>query len=422
LKLLQKSSLYFIALLIPIFLGSAFIFHAIIHYEIDEDTDHYLMGQMTMAQQMLAHSDSARRVASFTQGEMTIRQLPARRKPAIFFSDSIGRDHRKRALPYRKITGYFEKDGAYYSIVVLHSKVRDEEVVEMIVKSLVIMFGLLLLGLLALNGILSRSLWRPFYTTLAQLEKMSFTQKTPTQFSSSSTREFNALNNALNRMVTKMFRDYENQKQFTENASHELQTPLAVIKSKTDLLLQSRSASEQDMMLITDIERAVSRLTHLNRSLLLLSKLENRQFDESTSIHLGTFFDRVMASFEDRILLKHIRVQKVYRDDVMVVMNAMTAEVLLSNLIQNAIRYNFSANGVIIIELTKSYFKISNTGAELRGDPQRLFDRFIKFNTNSESMGLGLSIVRQICEYYSFTIAYSYEKDFHHFTIRFPDR
>lgn len=377
---------------------------------------------MMMAKRKLAHSDSIRRLSSFTQGEITIRQVRTRKEPAVFFSDSVVRDHRKRDIPYRKITEYFEEDGNYYSIVVLHSKVRDEEVVEMIVKSLVIMFGLLLLGLLVLNGILSRSLWRPFYTTLTQLGKMSFTQKKPTQFSSSSTREFDALNNALNRMAGKMFRDYENQKQFTENASHELQTPLAVIKSKTDLLLQSRSASEQDMMLITDIERAVTRLAHLNRSLLLLSKLENRQFDESTSINLADLFDRVIASFEDRILLKHIQVQKAYHDDVTVSMNPMTAEILLSNLIQNAVRYNFATDGVIVIELTKRYFKISNTGAELRGDPQRLFDRFTKFNTNSESMGLGLSIVRQICEYYSFTIAYSYERDRHHFTVLFPDR
>lgn len=418
-KLLHKSTLYFIALLVPIFIASGFIFHSIIYYEINEDTDHYLSDQMAMAKKKFEHADSVGPLSPFSRGEMTVTQLKTKPQYDVQFSDTIARRHSRHRIPYRKITGYVEKNGRYYSIAIFHSKVRDKEVVEMIVQSLVIMFGLLLLGLLVLNAIMSRSLWRPFYSSLAQLGNLSFTQKTPPNFATSSTREFNELNTSLNKMTTKMFRDYENQKQFTENASHELQTPLAVIKSKTDLLLQSGSASEGDMVLITDIERAVAKLTYLNRALLLLSKLENRQFDEKIPINLAELFNRVLVGFEDRIVLKNISVIKNYSEDVVLSMNPATAEILLSNLIQNAIRYNLSANGVMVIELTKSFFKISNTGEELSGDPQRIFDRFTKFNTNSESMGLGLSIVRQICEYYSFTIGYSYAAGVHTFTVHF---
>ncbi len=420
-KLLHKSGLYFIALLVPIFFASAVIFRSIIEYEISEDTDNYLADQMFIAERQFDSVDSIGPEHSFTRGEMTITRLAEKHVPAVLFSDTILHDRAKHRIYYRKMTGYLEKNGRYFSIVILHSKIRDEEVTEMIVHSLVIMFGLLLLGLLLLNSVMSRNLWRPFYMSLSQLGKLSFSEKDPPTFAASSTREFNELNTSLTKMARKMFRDYENQKQFTENASHELQTPLAVIKSKTDLLLQSHSASEEDMMLITDIERSVTRLTYLNRSLLLLSKLENRQFDEKVPINLAELLDRVLASFEDRILLKHISVQKVYRHEVVVSMNPTTAEILFSNLIQNAIRYNLSENGSIVVTLDKSHVKVSNTGVELHGDPTRIFDRFTKFNANSESMGLGLSIVRQICDYYSFSVEYEFETGQHHFTVTFDD-
>jgi len=374
---------------------------------------------MIIAERQLDQIDSISRQHSFTRGEMTITRLAGKRAPAVLFSDTILHDRAKHRIHYRKMTGYFEKDGRYFSIVILHSKIRDEEVTEMIVHSLVIMFGLLLLGLLLLNTAMSRNLWRPFYTSLSQLGKLSFSQKNPPAFAASSTREFNELNTSLTKMANKMFRDYENQKQFTENASHELQTPLAVIKSKTDLLLQSHSASEGDMTLISDIERSVTKLTYLNRSLLLLSKLENRQFDEKVPINLSGLFDRVLGSFEDRILLKHISIRKLYREEVVMSMNPTTAEILFSNLVQNAIRYNLPEDGVIVVTLCTSYFEISNTGVELQGDPQRIFDRFTKFNANSESMGLGLSIVRQICDYYSFSVDYIFDGSLHRFKVTF---
>jgi len=420
-KLLQKSSLYFVALLVPIFFASAIIFRSIIEYEIKEDTDNYLTDQMILAERQLDGVDSIAPEQSFTRGEMTITRLAGKRTQARLFSDTILHDRAKHRIHYRKMAGYFEKNGRYFSIVILHSKIRDEEVTEMIVHSLLIMFGLLLLGLLVLNSAMSRNLWRPFYDSLSQLGKLSFSQKNPPTFAASSTREFNELNMSLNKMANKMFRDYENQKQFTENASHELQTPLAVIKSKTDLLLQSHSASEEDMTLIADIERSVTKLTYLNRSLLLLSKLENRQFDEKVPINLAELFDRVLQSFEDRILLKHISIQKVYREEVVITMNPVTAEILFSNLIQNAIRYNLPEDGIIVVSLNKTYFNVSNTGIELLGDSRRIFDRFTKFNMNSESMGLGLSIVRQICDYYSFSIEYAFETGQHHFNVTFGD-
>jgi signal transduction histidine kinase len=418
LKLLHKSSLYYIALLVPILIASGFVLYGIISYEITEDTDHALHNQKEIIERHFSELDSVNLAFLGTDNEVTIKELRYKPRYQEAFSDTVlVSNRRKHSVPYRKLKSFLEKDGQYFRVEILHSKVRSEEIIESILQSLLIIFVLLLLGLVTLNGLISNKLWRPFYESLNRLSNISFSQKSPPTFDPSSIGEFNTLSAALNKVTGKMFRDYENQKQFTENASHELQTPLAVIKSKTDLLLQSRSVSEEDMALIGDIERSVSKLTYLNRSLLLLSKLENRQFDETSAINFRALIDRILIVFEDRIILKQIVVERTYAEEVIMSLNPATAEILFSNLIQNAIRYNFNESGMIRIELIRSSVTISNTGPELKGDADHLFDRFTKFGSNTESMGLGLSIVKQICDYYSFGIMYKFENALHTFRI-----
>ena len=284
---------------------------------------------------------------------------------------------------------------------------------------MILLFGLLLAGFVGINRFVFRKLWRPFYESLARLNSISFSEAEQPRFAASSIREFDELNSSLNKMTAKMFADYRNQKQFTENASHELQTPLAVIKLKTDLLIQSKSVTEEDMLLIAEIEKSVSKLSYLNRSLLLLSKIENHQFGETSSINIATLIEKVASDFEDRMTIRGITVRKQFDDVVILDLNPLIAEILFSNLFQNAVRYNLDRDGIIQLILTKNSFAIFNSGGALKGDPAKIFDRFIKFNSSPESMGLGLSIVKQICEYYNFSIQYSFQSNLHCFTINF---
>jgi signal transduction histidine kinase len=421
LKLLHKSALYYVILLVPILISSGFILFWIIDREINEDTDHSLHNKKEIIERHFSKLDSVNLAFFGSDNEVKIKKLAQRpAKNREVYSDTVLYIHahgRRHSIPYRKLTASLQKQGNYYSIEILQSKVRSDEIIESILQSLFIIFGLLLLGLVILNSVISKTLWRPFYETLHRLSTISFSQKNPPEFERSPITEFDQLNSLLNKVTGKMFRDYESQKQFTENASHELQTPLAVIKAKTDLLLQSRAVSETDMVLITDIERSVSKLAYLNRSLLLLSKLENRQFDETSPINFPNLLDQILDTFEDRIVLKQITVQKNYIDNVTLSLNPVTAEILFANLLQNAIRYNFNEGGIIKIEITHSRITIANTGPEWKGNADHIFDRFTKFNTNTDSMGLGLAIVKQVCEYYNFRINYAFERGMHTFTI-----
>ncbi len=219
-------------------------------------------------------------------------------------------------------------------------------------------------------------------------------------------------------MTAKMLSDYNNQKQFTENAAHELQTPLAVIKSRIDLLIQSKTISAEDMEQIQEIEKSASKIAHLNKTLLLLSKIENRQFEESKQIELRSLIDKVISNFDDHIKSKNTVVKKIYSAHPVLQLNPLLAEILFSNLIQNAIRYT-SGEGSVDIEITEHSFSISNPGTSLKGNEALLFNRFAKFNSSADSLGLGLAIVKQICDYYGFKIEYSYPGNRHFFIINY---
>ena len=230
--------------------------------------------------------------------------------------------------------------------------------------------------------------------------------------------EFTELNDAVSIMENRVSQDYDEIKNFTENASHEIQTPLAIIKSKLELLSQSESLKEEQMDTIQSVSEAANRLSKLNQSLILLTKIDNRQFHENEEINLGDLINKHLGNFEELIAAKDITVRKNINRNTGLTMNETLAETLISNLITNAIKHN-TDHGFIEILLSKTALSVSNSGAALHSDPAELFERFKKDKVSSESLGLGLSIVKKICEKYGFEIQYKYADLIHTTTITF---
>lgn len=238
------------------------------------------------------------------------------------------------------------------------------------------------------------------------------------QLEESNINEFTELNQAVSLMTTRVSQDYNEIKNFTENASHEIQTPLAIIKSKLELLSQGESMKEEQMNTIQSMQEATNRLSKLNHSLILLTKIDNRQFSEKEEINVGILINKHLSNYEELLAAKLISVTKNIVGDVMLNMNEMLAEILISNLITNAIRHNVE-NGTIDIELKPHRLLISNTGMTLNADPAEMFERFKKDKVSSESLGLGLSIVKKICERYGYEICYRYADLLHITSISF---
>lgn len=265
-------------------------------------------------------------------------------------------------------------------------------------------------------ALLSRYVLSPFRKTIKAIREFDITKKEKLQLTPTTTKEFKELNSFVTEMTDKAVAEYTAVREFSENASHELQTPLAVMQSKLDLLAET-NINEPQAMLIADMQNAIEKLTRINRSLTLLTRLENLEFKHS-NIRFCTVTREVLEMYNDRIELKQLKVNSKIGTGVNLNIHPTLAEIMVTNLISNAIRHNIEG-GSITMELTEERLHIANTGLPPELPVQELFQRFRKSNQSAESTGLGLAIVKQICQVCSFEINYEYREGWHDVTVRF---
>ena len=292
---------------------------------------------------------------------------------------------------------------------------ETQETIFFISITTVFLFVLIVGGLLFLNRRLSKSVWKPFRETLDQLKTFSLNNQTKIEFSKTDVSEFDELNQSLTKLIEHNVSVYKTQKEFTENASHELQTPLAILKNKLDILLQNQDLTEKQYQIAEEMNRALSRSSRINKNLLLLAKIDNKQFDSET-FHLDEVLNQSLEILQEHFEQKNISVKTEISDNVKVNGNIGLTEVLINNLILNAIRHT-SINGSILIRLSQSEFEVSNSGTgKLNGD--LLFKRFSRFSKDNNGSGLGLAIVQEICKSQNWTIDYRFENYNHIFSVK----
>ena len=276
---------------------------------------------------------------------------------------------------------------------------------------------LILLVSLLINRWLIRRLWQPFYTTLAGIKKFRLGEKKIPAFEQSRIDEFNLLNTTLDRFIQGAEKEYNLLKEFTENASHELQTPLAIVRSKLDTLIQDERLSETQSSAAQTAYEAIQKMARLNQSLLLLSKIENRQFSETSQFDFKKTVEEKMVAWQELWLGKNLQVSSSL-EQTPVLMNAQLADILLNNLFSNAARHT-PPGGSVHMQLHDNQFIISNTSADGPLDPEKIFMRFSKGGQTTDQHGLGLSIVQQIGEVSGKRVSYHFGDRQHIFTISF---
>lgn len=307
----------------------------------------------------------------------------------------------------------------YYKIQIIESKVETEDLLQVIFYITIGVIVLLLVILFATNRLILNRLWKPFYGLMQELKMFNIADPATIPQINTSIDEFKDLNTVVTDMTAKAKTDYLALKNFTENASHELLTPIAVINSKLDTLIQTDNFSERQSKLLSDLYSGVSRLNRLNQSLLLLVKIENRILQDQQLINLRELVEDMIAQFEEIFHDKEIKLTYSL-DEKAIYANRYLMEILLSNLITNAIRHNY-VGGEITINLTNETFTIKNTGENAPLPGEKIFTRFHK-SSGSEGSGLGLTISRQICENFNLALNYQYSAPWHNFIITFPTR
>jgi signal transduction histidine kinase len=418
-KLLTKTNLYYTLFALIIFIIGGFAFYFIIQNEIYEEINEALISRKEIIIKQLASKGEGYLIELGKSDDIRITKTNLKSELSSGFSDTlIFRPGEREGEQFRCLTFNANLNGIIYKLDILRSATDSDSLIDGIVLSASIILLLLLGGEAVLNYFISKKVWKPFYGVLDIIKDYRPGGKPVVKLPKSSISEFRNLNQVIDRLVTKVEDDFINLKQFTENASHEIQTPLAIIKNKSELLLQREELDQEVVKEIGSINEAATRLSKLNQALLQLMKIENRQYQESEKIDLSELLEKKLQRLNELIEMKNIKLKTNIDKNVSIYMNVSLAEILLSNLLNNSIKHNIFG-GELIVNLITNELSIKNTGEELHIEPEKLFDRFTKESTSNESIGLGLSLVKQICETYNFTISYNFEHLLHELKINF---
>jgi len=320
--------------------------------------------------------------------------------------------------PYRELSSTVKINDNCYLIKVRVTLLEQQDLAAAIVIAMITVFVLLLVGIFILNFYLNRRIWSPFYNTLKQLQSYNIAEGGMLPLSATSILEFQQLNKSVEQLMASVSSDYKSLKSFTENASHEIQTPLALIIAKLEILMQEPSLSESNAGQLRIAYQSALRLSRLNSTLLLLVKIENRQFRLSEKVEVESLLLVVLEQMSDFVEAKHLRIHLNILSMPIWNANAELASVLVTNLVKNAIQHSVNG-GVINITLEGNTLKIGNRGTPLTVDPSTLFQRFTKGNEASPSLGLGLALVKQIADAFGFRVTYSSPNDEHLLIVDF---
>lgn len=384
-----------------------------------ENIDEYLM---TRKRDFIARELPRLRLTDIQSGfrfEKEIQILPSMglRHDTIFnveYYDSLEGEYKT----FREIRSPVFIDNHPFTLSIRTSFVEQSD----IILNILLIFGsiiiLMSLGIFYINRMFSRKIWAPFYQILSDTEKFDISLEKLPEISRSDIDEFERLRASIQLLMSRSIEIYRGQREFVENAAHELQTPVAVLRAKLDNLIQVGSFSDRQMQIITSFSETLDRLALLNKNLLLLSKLGGDEFVEKEEIQVYDLIHKYLDFFELQAAAKNITLVIEGEKDLRIHANRSLVEILITNLLQNAVRHN-RENGLVKIWLASAKLFIANTGQAVPLDSSRLFSRFFKANPSGPGHGLGLAIVWKIARRCGWKVEYQFNEGLHTFIITF---
>ena len=302
---------------------------------------------------------------------------------------------------------------SYYVIQLRQSAFENEDLILILALTLFTLLSSAFVISFFVTKKMNKTVWADFEHNLHKIESFSLSTNSNISLLKSDTEEFERLNRVLNALTDKLKSDYLIQKEFTENASHEIQTPLSISMLNLEEILQHDLKEDTFQKAATAIS-ALKRLSSLNQSLTLLSKIENKQFETDKSVSLKEIVTRKLDEFSVLLETKALEVKVQIEQDFRINLNEQLAELLISNLLSNAINHNIKG-GRISILMHSASLRICNTGEDNSLTNETIFNRFV--TGNPKSYGLGLAIVRKICETNNLEINYS-KNEMHCFVLK----
>lgn len=320
--------------------------------------------------------------------------------------------------PYRVLEADFiDQFKGHQRLVIRTSTVEEDELIYDLTTALIVLYILLVISIVAVNGYLLNKAMRPFYQILDKLKKYQFGIPFSSEKQNYKITEFEELNVEINEMIERNELVFYQQKQFIENASHELQTPLAIVINKIDFMIQNDDLDKKNLNFLTEVKNDLRRMVGLNKSLLMLSRIENSQFNKTSDVDFNRMITQLVQNYEDFIAFKKIEVSIIEKGQLIADFNQDLADILLSNLLKNAVKYNHQ-EGILNIIVENNRITFQNSGSAEPLDKSRIFNRFYKQGSDHTSTGLGLSIIKTIIKQYpGWDINYEYGDQMHYFIL-----
>ena len=419
-KLLTKANIYFSSTALLVLILSGIIVFFMLQYIIRDEIDERLLDQKNKLTRAIQRGNNP--IGLFAVMDSSIQISPPvnpKVDTATVLADtSFFNDLEREIIPYRLIRFPVKLNGELRFVTIFQSLIDREELIEAIFYSFFVVLIIMISSIIIADILGMRHLWKPFRQILNQIRLFDFHKNKSFDMVETNISEFKELNKELNWMTDKLTADYFAIKEFSENASHEMQTPLAIILSKLELLLQRKDFNEDSIQALMSAHKAAVRLSRLHNNLNLLSRIENKEFTEMQSVSFETLINDQVENINDLIILKNLTLESNLNGNPLITGNVFLLEIMLSNLLMNAIKHNIKG-GNIRINLSDIEFSISNTGNAPEFPPEKMFERFRKGKSSSDSTGLGSAIVQQICILHRFKISYTFHDEQHFFNISF---
>lgn len=422
-KLHQHTVLYLsVSLLIIIGIWGS-VFYSNVLDEVYDSIDDGLSNSKVLIIQKALRDTTVLAKREFEESNYAITPLPATTNldaPDRYIDTLMDVQNDNDQEPVRMLTTVFgTSDGAFYELRIISSMVEEEDLLSDLLIALSFMYLTMLVCIILVNNFILRRIWKPFYKLLDRLRNFRLGKDEIFELPPTKVEEFDLLNSTVHSLLKRNIDIYESQKQFIADASHELQTPVAISINKLELLVERNGLEDEVAAAIGEVIGHMERLKKLNRALLLISKIENRQYaPDEEQVDLNAMTKKLLDNFMDMMEFKELKL--VLREDAPLrfPMNGYLAEVLLTNLLKNAIFHNIP-QGELHVWLKPDAILIENTGVAAPLNASRIFERFYKESSDKHSNGLGLYIAKSIAGMYGITLRYHYQ-DRHVFSLEYP--
>jgi signal transduction histidine kinase len=413
-KLLTKTTIYYIIISFITYLLIAGTFYIAVKHLIYKEVEEKLRAEKHDFEAFVKRHGDWTKSSYFVENKIEIQKLP--KFDTTQFEDSFKdtifyNKYTKEDVPFRELSFYNKIKNDWYKIRIRKSLIESTELIRYITLTMLFLLNIGLSSMFIFFRKMSKTIWRPFYNTLDKAKKFDIKDDKDIQVLETQIYEFNELNDVIKKMTGKMRKDYLSLKEYTENASHEIQTPLAIINSKVENLIQCENLTDKQVLWIEEIQNACFKISKLHKALLLLSKIDNGQYNASELIDFNMMICSKLEEFEALCHHKNISISLINKGTFQSNIHADLADILLTNIIKNAIVHNQS-HGSVNIEIKNNSIEVSNTGHPINTAPEKLFERFKK-DKSSDSLGLGLSIVKKIADHAGLKVEYRYGNSLH---------